>query len=485
MPDIFDEINLEDSSGDIFDSISLEASEPEKSNISKINDSLTTKKIASGAGQFGKSALTGALGTYGDILNLIGLSPKKSTTPGQEALYKAEFEASEKDLPFLQDEDILPRYSKLPTTEEVASHIDSEEPSSRAERYIQRAGRAVGSGATLGGSIGTLGQLARVSTIGQTAKEMGAPEWVASTLELGSLFGLKALAKSIPDQKKLKKFIEYSRDKGLTEEEISGLIKGERRLKALGKLSKKSGKSERLLRSIDEKAGGAYDSLKNEASSLPSLSAEQSGGLADKFEDVLKELRDTVKPSPDKQSAINFIEESYKNLVNQGSSPSKLINFYQDINSAVNWRAIKGGKKMLARLKDPIKETLREASPQLADDFELANTLYSRFKFLSKSLNPHTIDNLLDKGPEGALLVGLATGNPGILTKYLGANVLRSLAREMIFNPRIQNISQKMTNALKENKPRAAQVLLKTFKKEIKQENPDLFQELDSLSFEP
>lgn len=457
MPDLFDELDTPRSKKKSF-----------------------SKYVGGTASQFGKSAVTGLTGTYGDILSLVGLSPEEKLAPGQKALYEAEFDAPESALPFLQDEDILPRYHRLPTSEEVGEFIGEKEPETRSERYAQRMGRSVGGGVALGGGPKIIGSLATASSIGQSARELGLPEGAATTLELISLFGPQALAKQAFGPKKLKDFISYARKQGLTEEEISGLVQGDRKAKALAKLAKKGGKTEKILGSIHEKAGSALESVKETSKGLGPISGELSGELGDRFGEILKDLNQTIKPSPDKQAAINFIQEAHENLMNQGSSPEKLINFWQDINSAVNWTAIKNGKKILGRLKEPIKDILTKANPSLAKDFELANTLYSRSKLLARALKPHTIDTILDKGPMGASMLAIALGDVGIISKYVGTDVVRSIGRELLFNPRIQNISKKMLQAVKQENVKAAQSLLKVFKKEIEKDNPDIFNDVDT-----
>jgi hypothetical protein len=456
MPDLFDE---------------LEETQKKKS---------FPKYVGKAAAQFGKSATAGFTGTYGDILSLIGLSPKENLTPGQKALYEAEFGAPESVLPFLQEEDILPRYSRLPTTQEVGEFIGEVEPETRAERYAQRAGRTVGGGAALGGGAKTLTSLATASGIGQTAKELGAPESVATTLELLSLFGPHALANKAYGPKKMKELIQYARKQGLTEEEIAGIVKGERMTKAIAKFAKKGGKTERLLDSIQEKAGNSLQSVKETAKGIGPISGELSGELGDRFVDILTDLKQTIKPSSDKQLAINFIEEAIENLMNKGTTPEQLINFWQDINSEVNWNAIRNGKKSLDRLKEPIKDVLTKISPSLAKDFELGNTLYARSKLLSKALKPTTVDHILDKGPLGASMLAIALGDLGIISKFIGADIARTMGREMIFNPKIQNISKKMLMAIKNENVKGAQVLLKIFKKEIEKDNPDIFDNIDT-----
>lgn len=458
MPDLFDELDIE--------------TKPSKKKS-------FPKYVGKTVAQFGKSAATGLTGTYGDIFSLLGLSPEEKLTPGQKSLYEAEAEAPESLLPFLQDEDILPRYSRFPTSGEVSEFIGEGEPETRSERYAQRIGRSLGGGAALGGGAKTLTSLATASGIGQTAKELGAPEGIATTLELISLFGPQALAKAAYGPKKMKDLIDFARKKGLTEEEIAGLVKGDRAAKAWAKLAKKGGKTEKLLESIEEKAGSSIQNVKEASKNLGPISGELSGELGDQFGEILKDLQQTVRPSSDKQLAIKFIEEAYENIMNQGTTPERLINFWQDINSEVNWNSIKNGKKSLERLKKPIKNVLTRIDPALSKDFELANTLYSRSQLLSKALKPNMVDNILDKGPTGAAMLSVALGDLGIISKYIGADVVRTISREMIFNPRIQNISKKMFMAIRDEKPKAAQELLKIFKKEIEKDNPDIFEGVD------
>lgn len=73
-------------------------------------------------------------------------------------------------------------------------------------------------------------------------------------------------------------------------------------------------------------------------------------------------------------------------LMNRGTNPNEIIEFWQNINEAVNWKSTKCGKKSLAALKKPLAEALQDISPNLYKQFEDTNKLYSRFKKVSKSL---------------------------------------------------------------------------------------------------
>lgn len=461
---------------DIFDSLTFELEEEAKAPVKDVFESLQYKQpsiAGQTAKQLGKSALAGLVGGQGSLLGGFGLASNARVTPGQEALFHAESQLPESKLPFLQDEDILPNYARLPTTQDVEEFIGETDPQSMPERYAQRVGRSLGSGISFGAlgpqSLATLGTAAG---IGQSVKEMGAPDWVADTVELLSVFAPAGFANKVVTPEKQRALVDYARSQGLNEREIVSLLQGKGKLNTLSKIAKKSGKTERLLSSLEEKTGGAFDHLKKQASNLPRLPFEQVENLENKFGEILSDLRTTLKPSPDKEGAIKFIEGALENLRNRGATPEELINFYQDINSSINWRAIHGGKKKLAALKEPILETIRETNPTLAKDFELTNELYSKYKQLGKALKPTVVDKFLDKGPAAALALGIATFNPGVIGKYLTASAARSVASSLLTNPRAQNVSRKILTAMNENKPKSIPILLRDLERILQKDHP-------------
>jgi hypothetical protein len=428
---------------------------------------------------FGQQVLKGGLGTYGDILDLLRAQPKERLLPGQEALAKAETKVPESVLPFLQEEDIAPQYARLPSGEEIGKIIGELTPETAPERFAKRAGRALGGGAAFGVGGAPLAGLAAASVPGQMVVELGAPEWVGDIVEIASFLGPAAFKKGLVPRADQEKFVNYARSQGLTDSEITGLLQGEKKLATLSKLAKKTGKAEKQIAQIESKLGDAYQGIKQEASKFGHLSGEQSGKLADEFGGVLKDLRTTIKAAPDKAMATKFIEDAIENLINRGTTPEELVNFYQDINASVNWNAIKGGKKQLAALKEPIIEALRKTSPELAEDFTLTNELYSKFKNFSKALKPHQIDKILDLGELGSFLYGLGTMNPAALKGFAIGEGGRHLMRELLINPRFQSMSRKILSSLKSNNIAQASQIARTFKDFTRKKFPDIYENID------
>lgn len=431
----------------------------------------------------------GLLGSYGGLLDLLNLQSKEQL-PGEKSQYDVQAEILEKmqkpgykpsflDLYALSDDDdIAPRYSRLPSGEDVEKFIQmlgvETEPQTKAGKYAQRAGEAIGGGVAFGAGPGALAALGLGGLAGQAVEEATDSPVAGALAEIATSLSPSALSKRLaPFAKKGKDLVRSGRAAGLTEKELAPLIQGDAKLATLGKLARKGSKTQKTFAQIESKLGDSYGALKKAASDLPQLSAVQDEKLLKGFGNVNKELRTTIKAAPEKEAAIKFVEEAMENVRNRGANPDELIGFWQDINRAVNWNSIKGGKKSLASLKKPISEALQEVSPELYKQFEDTNKLYSRFKKVSKALKPDLIDKWINKGEVGALVFGMATGHPWILQKVGSEAATRILARELLTNPRLQTISNKMLQAVRNNKGSAASSLVKQAKKVLSQEHPE------------
>ena len=175
----------------------------------------------------------------------------------------------------------------------------------------------------------------------------------------------------------------------------------------------------------------------------------------------------------EKKEAIKFIDAALKKMRRKRTTPEELIGSWQDINQAVNWNAISGGKKKLAELKKPILAALKKSSPQIAEDFEITNNLYSKFKENFRKLRPDLLDHWLEKGKVGAAAVGIVTGNRSLLQKVGTAAGVSILSRELLINPRYQDLSRKILKGIQQGKVSQVNALLKTMKNDLKKQHPD------------
>ena len=147
------------------------------------------------------------MGTYGDILDLLGLQSNE-ILPGEKASYEVEsqildkmnqpgYKPSASDFYALSgDDDIAPRFSRLPSSQDVEKLGGQlglvSEPKTAAGRYAKRIGRIGGGGASLGS--GAIVAPIAAGAAGQTAEELGLPPWVQAVFEI--VAGIKAAPKT-------------------------------------------------------------------------------------------------------------------------------------------------------------------------------------------------------------------------------------------------------------------------------------------------
>jgi hypothetical protein len=215
----------------VIDEPDTEAALPKKTQGTWVVDEkprkFTKKEIAKDVGkQVAVKGTKGIAGAYGNLLDLIRAQTKQRTLPGQQALYEAEFNAPPELLPFLQDEDILPRYSRLPSGEEaeqllkmVGAPTEGETPAGRiAGRGAEFVGGALPFG---GGSAKLLAGLGAAGLGGQGIREAGGPEALATGVELiPAVTSLAQLGKGL-----LPKKTPVTKPSGLPERKFESLKK--------------------------------------------------------------------------------------------------------------------------------------------------------------------------------------------------------------------------------------------------------------------
>ncbi len=396
-----------------------------------------------------KGGLKGFLGTYGDILESVGMREVASKQLG------------------------LPtEFFQIPTSSEIGSVLEKlglpTEPQSVGGRYASRVGESLGGALAFGAPVGSLGAFGAGSLLGQTAEELGASESVGGLVELLGTLGTGALrGKVLPKGKKAQDLVSRARKLGLTEKEISPLIKPKGRFQVASKVARKTGKLGEMAQRIETKLGDSYDAVKNAAKSAGSLSVKERRSLLNSLENKIKGLKKSHSLSSDKKSALNILEESTKSIRNKFPTYESLIESYQDIN-----KSPKGVRNILKSVKEEYNKILSKKSPELGKDFEATNKLYAQFKDRLAKLKPNQYDALWDKIEILGVGTGLASallGNPWGLKAALGPVAARSFANQYLTNPWFQNLGNKFINALVKNDTKTARALVNSLKKILKQ----------------
>lgn len=434
---------------------------------------------------------SGVVGSYGNILDTFGLQLKEGETlPGEKARNAAQFQVLEKiskgevpswnEFMLLSDDEPF-GYSRLPTSKEVSKQVENltgiGEGKTPEGRIVGRGAEFLGEGAATGGGAKALISLGLSGIAGQSVRESGGPEALATGIEvLGSTLPSAFSGKLAPKSKATKDIVEAGRKIGLSEKQITPLIQGEKKAAVLSKISRKGTKTKKLFSSIKEKLGDSYSTIKSSPEAKIKLPNADQINLRKEFGNIRNDLSKTLAPSPDKQAALDYIEKSLDTLRNVDVTPEYLVNFWQDINKSVNWNSLSGGKKSLAALKKPISDVLKKTSPQLAKDFEMTNELYTKYSQISKTLKPNVIDAFVNKGEilSGVpAAVALTQGNPWILGSLAGEVSLRILAREMLINPYFQNIGQKLVKNFNSGSAKGITQSVKQVKEYMMKKYPD------------
>jgi hypothetical protein len=385
--------------------------------------------------------MAGAVERAGDVAGLAqSIAP---FLPKGELTRKKAYEFSKKKLPYFEKE---------------------------PEKILKRAGGVAFEAALSPGGLLTKGIQTGIGTgLGYAAEKLGAPEWAQSIAEGLPFFysgGKKIPLK--PDQKKLGEFL---RKQGLTENEITPLLKTPEQINRWSTFASKGKKSRKLMESIYNKTGSIYDSVISEGKSLPPLSNESK-------EKILKSFSKIKEETPNVHWEL--IEKDMKDFLTKGRAGAEdLINLDKDINAILG--ADRGAWDAVGRFKGPIKEALESINPQIAEDYSLAKEFYrSRAKAKTALINPKDFDRFMDAGEAYGLAQGIFNRDMGMIAKVLGASGGRSLAREMLINPKLHNMAVRIGESLRKNKLNLTAKYLREFSNALREEDPGLADSIDA-----
>jgi hypothetical protein len=282
------------------------------------------------------------------------------------------------------------------------------------------------------------------------------------------------------DPKTLDKLYKAGKAMGLSPKQLTPLFQGPLKTQAALKIGGKSKGLEKAIALSGEALSDLYTKLGEKAAKLPRLSEQTTENMVDKFTKIRSQLGKTIQPSPDKQAAIHFIENAIEKINNSGATPEELVNFYQDINSAINWNAIKNGRKVLGNLKKPVLEALKEASPKIAREFENTNALYSKYKNFEKMVGPSKLGDFIEFGKWSGLLAGLVSGNvKKTLGAAVGVSVAPKISEQLLTNPKWQSLTKRILHSIKEGSKPAAFKAFQMLKEKVKKEMPEEYEDID------
>jgi hypothetical protein len=364
------------------------------------------------------SPFAGLLGAYGNVGSLIERATgmeREPLTPGQQAIAKAESEAPEELLPWLQGEDLAPQFGSLPTTQNLREMFGFQEPQTVGGRYTKRLGESLGGQAAFGMvSPLDLAKGGLASVAGQTTEELGGGPIAQSLAELLTFASpdiaanLSKLAKkevTAPSGLVLPKVVER-------EGKEFGKMKPIATAKTIQKAEESlANQSEKLIHEIksteipiskaveqgidvDARNSAMLNKVTKLAEKIPN--PLESKEISDYLNNYRNEILKVPKPSSEKEAILKEIDEFLKHYdTSQGGTrfyPAKtLIDQFRDINkdmSKIYETNLVFGKrpetiKFYEGLKDSIEKTFENQAPkEFSDLFKFSNKQYSEARKL-------------------------------------------------------------------------------------------------------
>lgn len=304
-----------------------------------------------------------------------------------------------------------------------------------------------------GSGIQTLPRSILAGFLGETSKDLGAPEWAQTALEFTAFLG-PDITKKLLETGSNKDIIKMARQFGLTDEQITPLIQSTFKQKWLSKLAPKRGRTQEVLRSTQKGLGEAENALKKSPLAASSISPESQKKLLNRFAEIAEDMPASVRDT---------VAQDFKDFVKNPITGKSLISLYRKVNKALGPKT-----KELVQFKEPILQAITEISPELGKQFSNINNLFSRYYEIAGKLKPSLVSDLVTAAETIGILGSTVLGDISTLSKILAEKGAKIGARELLLNPKINQLGEKFLLALNSNKYGLAHKIGNQINQEIK-----------------
>ena len=377
---------------------------------------------------------SGLLGSYGNIADLIGVNPEQGyINPGEKTQYGLEsdilnkmkqpgYKPSVSDIYALSDEDITPRFSRLPTSKDISQTIEElggpGESTTPEGSVARRASEIYGGGLSLG--VGGVVPALAAGGAGEATKALGGGPLAQAAAEIVTMLatqGRSASSALTSNNPAVKAEIDALRKLGYADKDItlainaqkagSNRVKGAKATSASEKAFEETlGKSEGLFNEVLESSFPGYEKgtehLHQVASDAYGQVARDSKNVVihnptrfkNTIHNVTTRLKNTLGKNPEAEPFIKRLEEAYDVVAHGNHTGDSYINFYKELNKIGKWMNPKEKEILITHVKNGIKSSFRNSGAEgkvLADKFEQVN------KGIQKAYQAEEVSDLISK----------------------------------------------------------------------------------------
>lgn len=295
------------------------------------------------------------------------------------------------------------------------------------------------------------------------AKELGAPEMLQDVIGGAGMnapaLSKAALSKTLQPSKKQLEVVNYLKNKGFTERQITPLIQDKKKVSYLSKVAIKEDEKGKLASGIKEGFNDIYDSIKSKGQSK----ILEGNGLAN-FTDDLNRRLSKMPPK-----VRRLAEQSVNDLFSEPVTFKSLSEFKTNVGEASE--AAQGVKKYVGILKEDAQKAMEHLDSSLAAENKFVDSMYGKYKNFTEKMTIKDGEKYLALkkfSPAAAAFMALKFG---IMPKVFIAGALTPItAKEFLTNPRLQRIHAKMWKEFKSGNMKTVEKLFQTLKKNPEKE---------------
>lgn len=338
-----------------------------------------------------------------------------------------------------------------------------------AEDILQFAGEFAPTAAFGAGGLAAKGGRVLAGGVAKKgAKEAELPEWMQDIVGVAGMSlpdALKSVSsktlKTVPKQQQITDFL---KSQGLTDKEITPIIQNPKKISWLSKAAFKYEEKSPFLKGIQEKLGGLYEDIRVRGQSGNYLQGPNLYKFENNFNGILEKL-------PRRHRRL--VEKEIEELMNNPIDFTSLHDFNIAVNDII--KGTKGGKASIGKLKVATHDAQKSLDPNLFSDLRLTDEAYSKLMNFTDKMTKKNWDGLAKAGDIAKTITGSLILNPammGLSLKGLPAAIAtRYLLRQMLVNPRLQNIHRKLQEAVMKNNFSQAAKLAELMKSEVEIED--------------
>lgn len=356
-------------------------------------------------------------------------------------------------------------------TELFEDKLGIEEPTSGAARIAARGSEALGAAPVLGARA--VLPLTGGAVVGGGVEELTGSPGAGLAAEIGTTLGGSFLKKGAKYAKEFLPKAKSLEEAGFSPSSVALLHSAESG--KAEKIAHKVSKNRRLkdaLHTLEDETSDAFNELEKRADKGPIPPRAAGTRLAQSIEGLITDLKRTVKPSKVKKESIEYLESSLKNLYKNGINKFEAIRWYRDLGQEINWKRLTGKRGAIPTFGF-IKDYLRTSDPKLAKRFELLNDVYTQKARLLDDLAPKSYKSFLDKAKVEDVAKALTKGDVGFFRKIVTAFGSGKLNTLRLTSPKLQNLAERLGDAVQSGNFQVAQKLIKKMKRDY-QEDPFL-----------